>query len=140
EGKRVTLRQRPWDAAGDLAAPFRDRTDPSRAFRLRVTGPAADRDLFAAPGGPVRVVGAQLTPSPLTSAGRVYAGVSWPLDRPAEPKQKVWFPQAKEKDQLPANVYTNLVKLLQDVKPGDEVLIRQTGPDPIELRPHEVSP
>jgi tRNA A-37 threonylcarbamoyl transferase component Bud32 len=144
EGRRVALRQRPWEAAGDVTEPFGDPKNPFRAFRLRVTGPTADRDLFVPQGGAVRVVGAQFTPpalSPLTNAGRVYAGVSpvWPPDRPAESKQRIWFPRADPNDNLPPNVYSNLVKLLQDVRPGDEVLIRQNRPEPIELNPTEVS-
>ena len=141
EGKRLTLRQRPWDAAGDVTAPFRDRdNNPFRAMRLRITGPAADRDLFASPGAAVRVVGAQFTSQPLTKAGPVYAGVApgWSLDRPTEPRQKVWFPGAEKPDGLPANVYPNLVKLLQDVRPGDEILIRTTGTGPIEMLPTDV--
>jgi hypothetical protein len=139
EGKRVALRQRPWDAAGDVTTPFHDPANPFRAFRLRVTGPTADRELFASQGGQTRVIGAQFTPTPLVSGGRVYAGLSWPPDRPAEPKQKVWFPGAGPNDTLPAHVYANLVKLLQDVRPGDEILIRQTGMGPIEVLPTEVN-
>jgi hypothetical protein len=139
EGKRVALRQRPWDASGDVAEPFHDK-NPFRAFRLRVTGPTADRDLFVSQPGPVRVVGAHFTSPRVPGGGVVYTNVQgWPPERPAEPRQKVWFPRAEPTEQLPPNVYTNLVKLLQDVKSGDEVLIRQTRPEPIELMPTEVA-
>ena len=139
--KRVDLRQRPWDAAGDVLAPFAS-VEPWRAFRLRVTGPTADADLFVA-NTTVKVIGARfLPPSPFvgSSGGRTYPDVTWPPPDPADAAKatrKVWWPDAKP-EELRAGDYTDLVHLLRDARSGDTVEIRHTGVlkiEPLVIQP-----
>ncbi|MFO0796490.1 MAG: hypothetical protein U0804_03375 [Gemmataceae bacterium] len=137
---KVLLKQSPWAAAdGGVLAPLAG-PDPHRAFRLRVAGPDADRDLFAARGNPdVKVLGAQFTRDPLALPGLVYGGepsVAWPPPNPAlspaGPRELVWWPEAPADQPLPANTSTDLVKLLRDARSGDTVRVRHTGPLAVE--------
>ncbi|MDB5309177.1 MAG: hypothetical protein JWO38_3379 [Gemmataceae bacterium] len=123
----VKLERRPWDTTGSVLAAL-GTADPWRAFRLRITGEAADPDLFVAKGDPVRVVGAQFH-DPRENTRGAYPGIVWPPPDPAAAanvKQKVWWPGGPATDLKPG-VYTNLVKLLQDARSGDTILIRHTG-------------
>ncbi|QDU18811.1 serine/threonine-protein kinase [Urbifossiella limnaea] len=137
---KVLLKQLPWAAAeGGVLAPLAG-PDPHRTFRLRVAGPDADRDLFAARGNPdVKVLGAQFTRDPLALPGLVYGGepsVAWPPANPAlspaGPRELVWWPEAPADQPLPANTSTDLVKLLRDARSGDTVRVRHTGPLAVE--------
>ena len=122
---RVNLPQRPWDGV-DPVSHFAT-PDPYRALRLKLTEPAllvADRD--------PRVIGAQFA---TTRGHRVYADIPWPPEVPravADTRTKIWFPEAKPNEPLPAGTYTDLLKLLRDARSGDEILIRHTGPLPME--------
>lgn len=129
-GGWVGLRQRPWDADGPVLAPLAT-TDPWRAFRVRLTDP----DLFV-PDPAVKVAGARFVPPGSAAAGLAYAGVAWPPPTPrpaAAAGVRVWWPRPPDRAALrPGIEYDNLVKLLQDVRSGDTVLIRHTGPLSVE--------
>jgi hypothetical protein len=138
-GAWVRLDRRPWDAPQGVSAAFAGDA-PWRAFRLRITGPDADPQLFVT-SGPVRIVGAQFTAGDALARGRAYDTLpAWPPPRPdlaASRPVKVWVPFGRE-DEMKAGEYPNLVKLLQDVRSGDTILIRHTGEIPLE--PVEVKP
>jgi serine/threonine protein kinase len=127
----VELRQPPWATAEPLKAAASE--SPWKAFALRVS---TDRLLFTADKPPVPLGVAFHNPS--DNVRRAYPDL-WPPSRPksAEVKTKVWWPDAPPEEQSPT-VSPSLAALLDGVRPGDEILIRHTGPLPlgsVELKP-----
>ena len=121
----VKLDRRPWEpAVGAIPEAFASK-DPYSAFRLRVYGSDADPKLF---DKSVVVVGVQFFP-PQGDKHRAYP-FEWPPPAPASAEQKtlVWNPSPNHEQ----GEYDDLVKLLQDAKSGDKVLIRGDGPHPVE--------
>ena len=123
----VLLKQRPWDVENiptQLTGP-----DPFRAFRLKLT----DRGVFAEG---VVLLGAQFH-LPGSPTRRAYTGSgfsAWPPPKPAatpEVRQLVWSPSTPLADVVPGR-YSDIVKLMRDVRSGDEVLIDHDGPLPVD--------
>ncbi len=120
---RSELRQRPWDASLEgVLAPFATE-NPYRAFRLRST----DLALFTPENKDVHLLGAQFH-----TANNWLAYDAWPpptpLPLPTDVREKVWLADANvEEANLPPGHYVSLVKLLEDVRSGDVVLIQATG-------------
>ncbi len=134
---RVELRQQPWSEILPLTT-VASETNRWKAFRLKTVGPDADPAVFTKD--------AERRWVPLgvafhTASGRRAYPDGWVFDRPktpAEARQKVWFPKSPVDEVLPTGVYRNLDALLEDVRPGEVILIRHTGDLPrntIELKP-----
>jgi hypothetical protein len=138
----VPLKKSPWenpDVAGGLGA-----DPPQAAFQLNVDGDDVVREVFTDEPTGFAVVGAQFARGNVRLAYTRFRGGSgtWPPQKPDPParemKQKVWWPNPPTDVPLPAGAYDNLVKLLQDLRSGDEVLVKHTGPvdvDPVEFSP-----
>lgn len=121
----VALTRQPWaepNLLATLTAP-----EPWRAFGLRTDDAALAAD------NKVVIVGAQFHEA--DRIHRAYPNQYWPLDLPkASPLERrtlVWEPAARD-DELPKDTFNDLAFLLTKVRSGDEVLIRHTGPVPVE--------
>jgi serine/threonine protein kinase len=125
----VKLVHRPWDAGEDVLKVIAS-AEPWAAFRLTLTGPLAEMNVFNDQFG---VLGAQFQDR--NNIRRAYTHVAvWPPSKPAaDLTSRIWWPNAPgDESKLPPGTYKNLVKLLLDTRSGDTILIRHTGPLPME--------
>jgi hypothetical protein len=117
----LKLARRPWDSGTGLLAAFSGE-EPWTAFKLALTGSAAEPAVFESPYG---VLGAQFHSRDIR---RTYVDVVWPPRPPVvEITTRVWWPKAPAAEDRPP-IYSDLHKLLRDANPGDTVLIRHDGP------------
>jgi hypothetical protein len=131
----LKLDRRPWDPTGGVLSAFTT-NEPWTAFRLTLTGPAAETAVFL-PGNEIGVIGAQFHDQQRGNVRRAYASsvAIWPPSRPpaAEITTRVWWPNGPaDRTLLPANTETDIVRLLRDARSGDTILIRHTGLLPID--------
>jgi len=125
----IKLERRPWDASTGVLEAFGGR-EPWSAFRITTTGPGTDRGVFH---GEVGLLGVQF--HDINNIRRAYMNVSvWPPSAPAiEITSRVWWPTAPDDElKLPPGTYKDIVKLLRDARSGDSILIRHTGPLPMD--------
>jgi hypothetical protein len=120
----VALKQRPWDA--DNIPTLLTSPDPFRAFRLKLSDPG----VFVKDSN-LTLIGAQFR-LPNSTTRRAYRDLpGWPPSQPAaavaETRQLIWSPNTPFVDLIPGR-YSDIVKLLRDVRSGDEVLIDHDGP------------
>ena len=136
----VKLDRRPWDVSSGLLAAF-GTAEPWVAFRLTLAGPGADAAIFPQKDKSLGVIGVQFHDAQ-EGVRRTYASAPiWPPSRPtaAEITTRIWWPTGPaDEASLKPGVYTNLVKLLQDARSGDTILIRHTGLLPMES--HTIQP
>jgi predicted Ser/Thr protein kinase len=146
---RAALQQLPWAARKPLESLASLR--PWTAFALKVEGPDVDERVFtkeAVPGGYRRVpLGAAFhnpeSNGPDDKARLAYPSLTvvwgtFPLPKKPAEVRRVWWPAAAAEDLMQPGVYRNLDALLDDVRPGDVVLIRHNGElprDTVELKP-----
>ncbi|MFO0806914.1 MAG: hypothetical protein U0791_27745, partial [Gemmataceae bacterium] len=132
----VKLDHRPWDAGSDVLKIVTS-AEPWAAFRLTLTGPLAEPAVFNEQYG---VLGVQFQDRSNIRRAYTHVGV-WPPSKPAvELTTLVWWPgYTGDETKLPRGVNPNLVKLLEDAKSGDTILIRHTGELPID-RPFVIQP
>ncbi|QJW94892.1 serine/threonine-protein kinase [Frigoriglobus tundricola] len=137
----VALKQRPW-AIGDTLAAARDPESPWKAFRLKVAGPEVDGALLTVDKKPEPLGAAFYQPDNkrrLTYEGMdgfTWGGIARPKPA-AEVRQKVWYPKPPPGTEALPGVYANLGALLDQLRPGEDVLIRHDGElpcDTIKLR------
>ena len=133
------LNRRPWDQSGGVMDAFAT-AEPWAAFRLTLAGPGADSAVFLK-GDKLGVIGAQFHVQENLRRAYIGANVTWPPIAPAavEITTRIWWPTgpADDKDRNP-DEYTNLVKLLQDARSGDTILIRHDGV--LRMEQHVISP
>jgi len=135
------LKQRPWaltEALKEVGSP-----SPWKAFRLKVAGSEVDGALLTVDKKPEPLGVAFYQPGNkerLTYEGM--EGFTWGgIARPkpvAEARYKVWYPKPPETAELVPGVdYRNLSALLEELRPGEDVLIQHNGKlecDTIKLR------
>ncbi len=139
---RRTFKQLPWAASQPLDAFVTLR--PWRGFTLKVKGEGADEAAFTKEnlgnGNRWVPIGVAFD-NPKEQLRLAYPDLTWGgLSPPRTPVEvrKVWWPEATADDLTTPGVYRNLVALLDDVRPGDEIFIHHNGElprDTVELKP-----